>query len=132
MSVINKFYSIKMDVPLSEYNELADKYNDLLSKQLHISEGKVSDTLYQIQCDLPGFSLDEIIIAIYNRYQLTIVAEKKVDEKFFYRRPIEIEYKLPKCIRSEEITASLHLGVLTVNIPIYEDIRYVSIHEGKN
>ena len=88
-----------------------------------------TDSAYVIEAELPGVHKDDVELT-YEDGVLTFSGERKFeseDEEQNYRR-IERRYgsfsrsfRLPREVKSEEVTASFEDGLLTVKVPKGED-----------
>lgn len=91
---------------------------------------------YELNVDLPGFSKDEINVELKNGY-LTISAAKGLDKEETdknTKRVIRQERYSGSCqrtfyvgdIKSEDVKCKYEAGVLTVNLPKYEQKKLAS------
>ncbi|MBX7555227.1 Hsp20/alpha crystallin family protein [Streptomyces sp. NPDC048665] len=115
----------------AEFDELFQRMNQLLQSTSAPGEPawspaadmRETDDAYVIEADLPGIKRDDIDIEMSER-ELRITGECKEREREGVlrrstRRTGRFEYQalLPADVRSEEVSATLHEGVLTVTVP---------------
>lgn len=125
---------------LTEALKIVESLKAQLSVQTlrNVREKKVNDTLYQFQCDLPGFELNEITLTVEKGEDLVVEAvktpvEKKGNETDTFmeeRKPFRHVFKMPK-FAQKAISASLDLGVLVVNVPLEEEKVVIQIQSGR-
>ena len=106
------------------------------AKNLMKTDVRELDGSYELDVDLPGFKKDEIHIELKNGY-LTISAAKGLDKEETdkkTKRVIRQERYSGSCqrtfyvgdIKSEDVKCKYEAGVLTVNLPKYEQKKLAS------
>ena len=106
------------------------------ARNLMKTDIRETDTNYELAIDLPGFKKDEIHIELKNGY-LTISAAKGLDKEETdkkTKRVIRQERYSGSCqrtfyvgdIKSEDVKCKYEAGVLTVNLPKYEQKKLAS------
>ena len=132
-NLFDDFFSdpFEMMMPQSR-NPLYGKH----AKNLMKTDVHESADAYRIAIDLPGFSKDEINVELKNGY-LTISAAKGLDKEETdkkTKRVIRQERYSGSCqrtfyvgdIKSEDVKCKYEAGVLTVNLPKYEQKKLAS------
>ncbi|KUL44123.1 Hsp20/alpha crystallin family protein [Streptomyces regalis] len=116
----------------AEFEDLFERMNRLLQGATAApaalawspaADMRETDDAYVIEADLPGVKRDDIDIEMSER-ELRITGEYKEREREGVlrrstRRTGRFEYQalLPADVRSEEVSAGLHDGVLTITVP---------------
>lgn len=101
--------------------------NGKKNKGLMKTDVKETNAGYQIDMDIPGYKKDEVSAKLENGY-LTITASKntendKKDEEGHYIRKERFSgtctrsFYIGENIKQEDIKASFHDGILTLNVP---------------
>ena len=97
---------------------------------------------YVIKADLPGVEAKDIQVTLENGC-LTIKGERKMDkeveDKNVDRREVfygsfERSMAVPEGLRTEQIKAKYHEGVLEITVPVEEKLlpKKIKVEEGKN
>ncbi|MGW0771863.1 Hsp20/alpha crystallin family protein [Streptomyces sp. NPDC002676] len=115
----------------AEFEEMFERMNRLLEGATApaalgwspAADMRETDDSYVIEAELPGIKRDDIDIEMSER-ELRITGEYKEREREGVlrrstRRTGRFEYQtlLPADVRAEEVSATLHEGVLTVTVP---------------
>ncbi|MGC9539795.1 Hsp20/alpha crystallin family protein [Streptomyces sp. UG1] len=115
----------------AEFDELFERMNRLLQGAAApaalawspAADMRETDDAYVVEAEVPGIKRDDIDIEMSER-ELRITGEYKEQEREGVlrrstRRTGRFEYRalLPTDVRSEEVSATLHDGVLTVTVP---------------
>ena len=106
------------------------------AKNLMKTDVRETEDSYELDIDLPGFKKDEVSIDLKNGY-LTISAAKGLDKEETdkkTKRVIRQERYSGSCqrtfyvgdIKSEDVKCKYEAGVLTVNLPKYEQKKLAS------
>ena len=106
------------------------------AKNVMKTDVRETENSYELDIDLPGFKKDEIHIELKNGY-LTISAAKGLDKEETdkkTKRVIRQERYSGSCqrtfyvgdIKSEDVKCKYEAGVLTVNLPKYEQKKLAS------
>lgn len=130
----------------AEFEELFERMNRLLEGAATVpaalawspaADVRETDDAYVVEADLPGIKRDDIDIEISDR-ELRITGEYAEREREGVlrrstRRTGSFQYQalLPADVRSDEVGATLHDGVLTVTVPKAQAIkpRHIGITE---
>ena len=117
--------------PFRELDELYDRMNRLWETVLvpgaerwsPLADVEETDDAYSVEIDLPGVSREDVDIQLDDR-ELTVSGEVKEKERSGIlrrrtRRVGQFHYavRLPGDVDADNVTASLHEGVLTVRVP---------------
>lgn len=129
----------------AEFEELFDRMNRLMGTAAPAAmswspaaDMRETDDAYVIEAELPGIKRDDIDIELSER-GLRITGEYKERERDGVlrrstRRTGRFEYEtlLPSDVKADEVSATLHDGVLTVTVPKAQAAkpRHIEITEG--
>ena len=114
----------------SDNYDLFDAFNDFFRPVFYDEQSalrtniKESDTNYELDVELPGYTKDQIKVSLENGY-LTISAEKSEKEedkdKHYIRKEIAEScarsYYVGEYVTDDQITAKYENGVLSLSVP---------------
>ena len=100
---------------------------------VHLEE---TNEAFLVEADLPGFTLEDVSLTL-NGQTLGIRAESKQESSEQYQRQerrqrkLEREFRIPRSVDGERITASLTDGVLRISLPKKEQAKPRTIEINK-
>jgi HSP20 family molecular chaperone IbpA len=97
------YYTIKSSTPLAKE----------LNSYLTLDLWKETESSFNLELDVPGFSRNEITVASKGNIVSVTITPKQGNK----RTPFSAEYKLPNSALASESTACLEDGVLTIKVP---------------